>query len=93
MAVALTLGIIIRQADQPGDAVFVDSVLNGFGEVAEARMVFCVRYRFTGVYSARRKDPFHKQFKKSLISFCNSLELVALSDSSESAKDETLLLK
>ena len=39
MAVALTLGIIIRQADQPGDAVFVDSVLNGFGEVAEARIV------------------------------------------------------
>ena len=45
------------------------------------------------VYSARRKDLFHKQFKKSLISFCNSLELVALSDSSESAKDENLLLK
>ena len=45
-----------------------------------------------GVYSATRKD-FFQAIEEAMISLCNSLELMALSDSSESAKDETLLLK
>ena len=40
MAMALTFGIVILQADWTGDAAFfVDSDLNGFCEVAEARML------------------------------------------------------
>jgi len=39
MAVALRFGIEILQSDWTGDAACVDSDLNGFGEVAEARML------------------------------------------------------
>ena len=35
----LTFGVVILQSDQTGDAAFVDSGRNGFGEVAEARML------------------------------------------------------
>ena len=57
MAMALTFGIVILQADWTGDAAFfVDSDLNGFCEVAEARMLwFSVRYCCTEVYSARKR--------------------------------------
>ena len=57
MAVALMFGIVILQSDWTGDPAFVDSDLNGFGEVAEAGMLsFSVRYCCAEVYSARRKD-------------------------------------
>ena len=57
MAVALRFGIVFLLSDWTGDAAYVDSCLNGFGEVVEARMLqFSVRYRCTEVYSARRKD-------------------------------------
>ena len=39
MAVVLRFGNIILQSDWTGDAAYVDSDLNGFGEVAEARML------------------------------------------------------
>ena len=39
MAVALRIGIVILQSDWTGDAACIDSDLNGFGEVAEARML------------------------------------------------------
>ena len=39
MAVALRFGIAILQSDWTGDAACVDSDLNRFGEVAEARML------------------------------------------------------
>ena len=80
MAVALTFAIVILQSDQTGDAAFVDSDLNGFGEVAEARMLyFCVWYCCTGVYSARGKY-FFQAIEEAMISLCNPRELMALSD-------------
>ena len=89
MAVALTFAIVILQSDQTGDAAFVDSDLNGFGEVAEARMLyFCVWYCCTGVYSARGKY-FFQAIEEAMISLCNPRELMALSDLCESAKDDS----
>ena len=39
MAVALRFDIVILQSDWIGEAACVDYGLNGFGEVAEARML------------------------------------------------------
>ena len=41
-----------------------------------------------GVYSARRKD-FFQAIEEAMISLCNPRELMALSDLSESAKDDS----
>ena len=39
MAVALRFGTVIVESDWSGDAVYVGSDPNGFGEVAEAQML------------------------------------------------------
>ena len=56
--------------------MFVHSDLNGFSEAPEARKLwFCVRY-CCRLCILQEEKTFLKQFKKSLISFCNSLKLV-----------------
>ena len=73
MAVALRFGIVILKSDWTGQAPCVDSDLNGFGEVTEARMLkFSVRRCIL-----QEEKTFFKQFKKPLISFCNPRELMA----------------
>ena len=42
MAVALRFGIVILPSDWSGDAAYVHSDLNGFGDMAEARMLYIV---------------------------------------------------
>ena len=83
MAVALTFGTVILQSHWGGDAVCVGSDLNGFGEVAEAWMLyFSVWYGSycqgvaTGGVFCKKKRIFFKQFKKPLIVFCNAQELM-----------------